>query len=98
MIKKKRGIIINIQDNKAIAMTKNGEFIKVSLPQGADVGSEVEFFRKPNSIDENEIGIWVSEKLHKHERLNNILTYITSKEDHKIAQEEKNLPNKIHIN
>ena len=98
MIKKKKGIVINIQGEKAIAMTKNGEFIKVNLPQEVDIGSEIEFYRKPHSTDEDEVSIWVSENLHKHERLNNILSYIASKEDHKMAQEQKNIPDKIHIN
>jgi len=48
MIKKDKGIITSIQGKKAIAMTKSGEFIRVSLPQGADIGSEVEFSRKPS--------------------------------------------------
>ena len=115
MIKKKKGIVTSIQGKKAIAMTKDGEFIKVNLPQGVDVGSEIEFYQRSNllplnreqaviilatitanspeiSIDENEIGTWVSERLHKHELLSNVLVYTASKEDRQMAQEQKKSP------
>lgn len=50
MRKKDKGLVTDVQGKKAIVMTKKGEFLRVSLPQGADIGSEIEFSRKPNFL------------------------------------------------
>ncbi len=49
-MRKKKGLVTHIHGNKAIVMTKNGEFLKVNLPEKADIGSEIEFFTKPNFL------------------------------------------------
>jgi len=48
--RKDKGLVTSIQGRKAVVMTKRGEFLKVSLPHGADIGSEIEFSRKPNFL------------------------------------------------
>jgi hypothetical protein len=42
-MRKGRGILTDIKGKKGIVLTPRGEFIKVNVPNGADIGSEIEF-------------------------------------------------------
>lgn len=50
-MRKGKGILVKmLQGNKGIIMTPKGEFIKVKVPEGSDVGKEIEFTKGPSYL------------------------------------------------